>query len=72
MDNVIVTSKGQVVIPAKYRRKFNIMISRVLDSYSLIAYLDSLVRFSGKAQTFPTGLGRKRNNTGDGIWSRMK
>ncbi|MFH0787086.1 MAG: AbrB/MazE/SpoVT family DNA-binding domain-containing protein [Pseudomonadota bacterium] len=24
MDNVIVTSKGQVVIPAKYRRKFNI------------------------------------------------
>ena len=24
MDKVIVTSKGQVVIPAKYRRKFNI------------------------------------------------
>lgn len=24
MENVIVTSKGQLVIPAKYRRKFNI------------------------------------------------
>jgi AbrB family looped-hinge helix DNA binding protein len=24
MDSVIVTSKGQVVIPAKYRKKFNI------------------------------------------------
>ena len=24
MENVVVTSKGQVVIPAKYRRKYNI------------------------------------------------
>jgi bifunctional DNA-binding transcriptional regulator/antitoxin component of YhaV-PrlF toxin-antitoxin module len=31
MDNVIVTSKGQVVIPAKYRKKFNIKRRRRLD-----------------------------------------